>query len=40
MPSDALEAQAISLTRVERDFSAVAAGYALEPEFFASMGVR
>jgi len=32
-------AQAISLTKVERDFSAVAAGYALEPEFFAWMRV-
>ena len=39
MPSDALEAQAISLTKVKRDFSAVAAGYALEPEFFAWMRV-
>jgi hypothetical protein len=40
MPSDALEAQAISLTKVEQAFSAVAAGYALEPEFFASMRRR
>jgi len=40
MPSDALEAQAISLTHVQQDFSAVAAGYALEPEFFACMRVR
>jgi hypothetical protein len=40
MPSDALEAQAISLTKVEQAFSAVAAGYALDPEFFASMRVR
>jgi hypothetical protein len=40
MPSDALEAQAISLTHVRHAFSALAAGYALEPEFFASMRVR
>jgi hypothetical protein len=40
MPSDALEAQAISLTHVQQAFSATAAGYALEPEFFASMRVR
>lgn len=40
MPSDALEAQAILLTRVEQPFSALAAGYALEPEFFASMRMR
>ena len=40
MPSDALEAQAISLTRVQQDFSGFAAGYALEPEFFASMRRR
>jgi hypothetical protein len=39
MPSNALEAQAISLTKVERNFRAVAAGYALEPEFFAWMRV-
>jgi hypothetical protein len=39
-PSSALEAQAISLTHVQQVFSAVAAGYALEPEFFASMRVR
>jgi hypothetical protein len=39
MPSDVLEAQAISLTLVRQAFSAVAAGYALEPEFFASMRV-
>ncbi len=37
MPSDALEAQGISLTKVEQAFSACAAGYALDPEFFASM---
>lgn len=37
MPTDALEAQAISLTKVEQAFSACAVGYALEPEFFASM---
>jgi len=40
MPSDALEAQSISLTHVQQAFSALAAGYALEPEFFASMRVR
>jgi hypothetical protein len=40
MPSSALEAQAISLTRIEFDFSAFAAGYALQPEFFASMRRR
>jgi hypothetical protein len=39
MPSDALEAQAISLTLVRQAFSAFAAGYALEPEFFALMRV-
>lgn len=37
MPTDAREAQAILLTPVEQPFSALAAGYALEPEFFASM---
>lgn len=40
MPSDALEAQTISLTHVHQVFSALAAGYALDPEFFASMRVR
>jgi hypothetical protein len=40
MPRDALEAQAISLTHVQQPFSAVAAGYALDPEFFASMRRR
>lgn len=40
MPSDTLEAQAILLTLVEQPFSALAAGYALEPEFFASMRMR
>jgi hypothetical protein len=40
MPSDALGAQAISLTHVPMDFSAFAAGYALDPEFFASMRRR
>jgi hypothetical protein len=39
MPSDPVEAQAISLTLVRQAFSAPAAGYALEPEFFASMRV-
>jgi hypothetical protein len=37
MPSSTREAQAISLTKVEQPFSAFAAGYALDPEFFASM---
>lgn len=40
MPSSTVEAQAISLTRVEQVFSAFAAGYALDPEFFASMHRR
>jgi hypothetical protein len=40
MPSDALEARSISLTLVRQDFSALASGYALEPEFFAFMRVR
>ena len=40
MPSDVPEAQAISLAHVRQAFSALAAGYALEPEFFASMRVR
>ena len=40
MPSDVPEAQAISLAHVWQAFSALAAGYALEPEFFASMRVR
>jgi hypothetical protein len=40
MPSSTLEAQAILLTNVEQAFSAFAAGYALEPEFFASMRRR
>lgn len=40
MPGDALEAQAVSLTLVRQVFSALASGYALEPEFFASMRVR
>jgi hypothetical protein len=39
MPSDPLEAQAILLTRVRSELSACAAGYALDPEFFASMRV-
>jgi hypothetical protein len=37
MPGSTLEAQAISLTKVDQPFSAFAAGYALGPEFFASM---
>jgi hypothetical protein len=40
MPSSTREAQAISLLKVEQAFSAFAAGYALEPEFFASMRRR
>ncbi len=37
MPSDPLEARAISMTHVQQAFSALVAGYAPEPEFFASM---
>jgi hypothetical protein len=40
MPSDTLEAQGILLTHVQKELSACAAGYALDPEFFASMRVR
>jgi hypothetical protein len=40
MPSSAREAQAISLTHIQQDCSAVVAGYAPEPEFFAFMRVR
>src|ERR1700722_3807337 len=40
MPSSTLQAQAISLTKVDQLFRAFAAGYALEPEFFASMRRR
>jgi hypothetical protein len=40
MPSTAVDAQAISLIKVEQAFSAFAAGYALDPEFFASMRRR
>jgi hypothetical protein len=40
MPSSALEAQAISLSHTQHSFSAFAAGYALDPEFFASMRRR
>jgi hypothetical protein len=40
MPSDALGAQAISLSYIPMEFSAFAAGYALDPEFFASMRRR
>jgi hypothetical protein len=40
MPSSTLEAQAILLIKVEQAFSAFAGGYALEPEFFASMRRR
>ncbi len=37
MPGRALEAGAILLSPIHEDFSASAAGYALAPEFFASM---
>jgi hypothetical protein len=37
MPSRVLEAEAILLAPIEEEFSASAAGYALAPEFFASM---
>ena len=37
MPNSIREAQAISLLQVEQPFSASAAGYALDPEYFASM---
>lgn len=37
MPSRALEAEAIFLSRIDQGFSASAAGYALAPEFFTSM---
>jgi hypothetical protein len=40
MPASIAEAQAVSLTRVDEPFSAFAAGYALDPEFFASMRRR
>jgi hypothetical protein len=40
MPSSTLEAQGISLTKVAQAFSAIAAGYALNPEFLASMRRR
>jgi hypothetical protein len=40
MPDSIAEAHAISLTKVDQAFSAFAAGYALEPEFFASMCIR
>jgi hypothetical protein len=40
MPCTIREAQAISLTKVDQPFSAFAAGYALEPEFFAAMRRR
>ncbi len=39
MPSDALEAQSISLKHIQRELIACAAGHALDPEFFASMRV-
>ena len=39
MPGDALEAQVISLRHVPQKLSACAAGYALDPQFFASMRV-
>ena len=37
MPGRVLDAEAILLSRIDEDFSASAAGYALAPEFFASM---
>lgn len=40
MPGDAHAAQAISLTHVQQPFSAIAGGYAPDPEFFASMRMR
>jgi hypothetical protein len=40
MPSSIDEARAISLTPVEQPFSAFAAGYALDPEYFTSMRRR
>jgi hypothetical protein len=40
MPSSIDEARAVSLTPVEQPFSAFAAGYALDPEHFASMRRR
>jgi hypothetical protein len=40
MPSSARDAQAISLTYVPHEFSALVAGYTLDPEFFAAMRRR
>jgi hypothetical protein len=40
MPGSSLEAQSISLSHIQQSFSAFAAGYALAPEFFASMRRR
>ncbi|HEY2463558.1 MAG TPA: hypothetical protein VGI32_05830 [Steroidobacteraceae bacterium] len=40
MPSSAAEAEAIFLSRIDEGFSACAAGYAFEPEFFALMRRR
>ena len=40
MPSDTLEARAISLTHVQQPFIAFAAGYALDPQFFVLMRGR
>ena len=40
MPESVAEAQGISLTKIDHDFKAFAAGYALDPEFFASMRRR
>ena len=37
MPSRVEDAEAIFLSRIDEGFSASAAGYALDPEFFASM---
>jgi hypothetical protein len=40
MPDSIEEAQAIWLSKVDKAFSAFAAGYALDPEFFAAMRTR
>jgi hypothetical protein len=40
MPSSVVEAHAISLTQIESAVCAFAAGYALEPQFFACMRLR
>jgi len=40
MPGHAIEAQAISLLAIPQAFGAVAAGYAVDPEFFVHMRKR